>query len=150
LWHTRGFSSFRVVDRFGEFRPANPKTKWNPDRSLLEVTLDTMRADPHSVAAGPFQHRVPPQFAFTRGQQTLLALEGADDDSIAKSTFVTPAAIERRWSAIVERVGSIRPDLRPLDEEGSRGVQKRWRILTYVRNHPEELRPFDLRRQKTK
>jgi hypothetical protein len=109
-----------------------------------------MRADPHSVAAGLFQHHVPPQFAFTRGEQELLelALEGADDVSIAKSSFVTLPAIKRRWSAIFERVGSIRPDLCPLDGEGTRGIQKRQRILTYVRSHPEELRPFDLRSQK--
>jgi hypothetical protein len=152
LWHVRGLKSFRVVDRFENFRRANPQTEWNPDRLLLEVTLDSMRADPHSVAAGLFQHHVPPQFAFTRGEQELLelALEGADDVSIAKSSFVTLAAIKRRWSAVFERVGSIRPDLCPLDGEGTRGVQKRQRILTYVRSHPKELRPFDLRWQKTK
>ena len=151
LWHVRGLKSFRVVDRFEDFRRANPATGWNPDRLLLEVTLDSMRADPHSVAAGLFQHHVPPQFAFTRGEQELLelALEGADDVSIAKSSFVTLPAIKRRWSGIFERVGSIRPDLCPLDGEGTRGIQKRQRILTYVRSHPEELRPFNLRSQKT-
>ena len=151
LWHVRGQRSSRVVDRFEDFRRANPKTKWNPDRLLLEVTLDSMRADPHSVAAGLFQHHAPPQFAFTRGEQELLelALEGADDVSIAKSSFVTLPAIKRRWSCIFERVGSIKPDLCPLDGEGTRGIQKRQRILTYVRSHPEELRPFDLRSQKT-
>ena len=79
-----------------------------------------------------------------------LALEGADDVSIAKSLFVTLPAIKRRWSHIFERAGSIRPDLCPLDGEGTRGIQKRQRILTYVRSHPEELRPFDLGWQKTK
>ena len=152
LWHVRGIRSFRVVDRFENFRRANPKTEWNPDRLLLEATLDSMRADPHSVASELFQHHVPPQFAFTRGEQELLelALEGADDVSIAKSLFVTLPAIKRRWSHIFERAGSIRPDLCPLDGEGTRGIQKRQRILTYVRSHPEELRPFDLGWQKTK
>jgi hypothetical protein len=152
LWHVRGLEVFRVVDRFGDYRRANPETEWNPDRLLLEVSLDSIRADPHSVAAGLFQHHVAPQFGFTRGEQELLelALDAADDVSIAKSSFVTLAAIKRRWSAIFERVGSIRPDLCPLDGEGTRGIQKRQRILAYVRSHPEELRPFDLRWQKTK
>ncbi|HTQ62464.1 MAG TPA: hypothetical protein VMI32_19715 [Candidatus Solibacter sp.] len=151
LWHVRGLRSFRVVDRFEHFRRANPKTEWNPDRLLVEVTLDSIRADPHSVAAGLFQHHAPPQFAFTRGEQGLLelAVEGADDVSIAKSSFVTLPAIKRRWSSIFERVGSIRPDICPLDGEGTRGIQKRQRILTYVRSHPEELRPFDHGWQKT-
>jgi hypothetical protein len=109
------------------------------------VTLDSMRADPHSIAAQLFQHHVPPQFAFRRGEQELLelAMEGEDDVSIAKSLFVTLPAIKHRWSNIFERVASIRPDLCPLDGDGTRGIQKRQRILTYVRSHPEELRPFD-------
>lgn len=150
MWHIRGQRSFRILDRFENFRRANPRTKWNADRILLEVTLDTMRADPHSVAAGLFQHHVQPQFAFTQGEQELLelALAGADDASIAKSLFVTLPAIKRRWSNIFECVSSIREDLCPLDGDGKRGIQKRQRVLAYVRNHPEELRPFDFNKRK--
>jgi hypothetical protein len=145
MWHTRALKSFRVASRFEEFRRANPQNGWNLERCLMEVNLDSMRDDPHSVAAGLFQHHVPPRFGFTRGEQELLelALEGADDESIAQASFVTLAAIKHRWSAIFQRVGSVSPDLCPLDGEGTRGTQKRQRILTYVRNHPEELRPFD-------
>lgn len=152
LWHVRGHRSLRVADRFEEFRRANPETAWNPDRLLLEATLDSMREDPHSIAAGLFQHHVPPQFAFAPGEQELLelALEGAGDISISKSLFVTLAAIKRRWSNIFERVGSVKPDLCPLDGNGTRGIQKRQRILAYVRTHPEELRPFDFESGKTR
>jgi hypothetical protein len=151
LWHVRGHRYFRVVDRFEDFRRANPQTKWNAERLLLEATFDSMHDDPHSVAAGLFRHHVPPQFAFTRGEQELLelALEGADDLSAAKSLFVTLPAIKRRWSNIFARISSIRPDLCPLDGDGTRGVQKRQRILTHVRSHPEELRPFDFSRLQT-
>jgi len=147
IWHTSGHRSFRIVDRFDDFRRAHPGTNWNPDRLLLEANYDTMRADPHSVAAGFFQHHVEPQFGFTPGERQLLelALEGAEDASIAKSLFVTLPAIKRRWSNIFERVGSARPDLSPLDGDGTRGIQKRQRILTYIRSHPEELRPFDFK-----
>jgi hypothetical protein len=145
LWHVRGLNAFRVINRFEDFHRANPGTKWNRERCLLEVTLDSIRTDPHSVAAELFQHHVRPQFAFTRGEQELLelALEGADDAAAADSFFVTLPAIKRRWASIFERVGLIRPDLSPLDGEGTRGIQKRQRILTYVRSHPEELRPFN-------
>jgi DNA-binding CsgD family transcriptional regulator len=143
-WHVRGQRYFRVVSRFEEFRRANPDTHWNLERLLLEVTLDTMRADPHSIAAGLFQRHLPPQFAFTPREQELLelALEGADDPSISRSLFVTLPAIKRRWSSIFERVSLLRPEICPFDGDGTRGVQKRQRILTYVRSHPEELRPF--------
>ena len=145
LWHVRGLKAFQTVDEFEEFHRANPRAKWNRDRRLIDVTLDSIRGDPHSVAAALFQHHLRPQFALTRSEQELLelALDGVDDAAAAKSLFVTLPAIKRRWSSIFERVGSVRPDLCPLDGEGTRGIQKRQRILTYVRSHPEELRPFN-------
>lgn len=149
-WHARGFKSFRVASRFEEFHRSNPKSKWNTGRSLFLATRDSLRDDPTSVAAGLFLHHVAPRFAFTRREQELLelALEGGDDASIAGALFVTLPAIKRRWSSVFERVGSVEPELCPLDGEGTRGIQKRQRILTYVRNHPEELRPFDSGRTK--
>jgi hypothetical protein len=145
----RGMDEFRVVDRFENFRYQNPKTKWNPERMLLDVTADSIRAYPHSIGARFFMHRTP-QFGFTQGEQDLLelALEGSDDAAMAKSLFVTVAAIKRRWATIFERVGRVRPDLCPLEAEGTRGAQKRQRVLTYVRNHSEELRPFDAKQLK--
>jgi hypothetical protein len=151
LWNASGHKYLHVVSRFEDFRRANPETEWNVERALFQVTADSMREHPHSVAAGLFRNHVAPQFAFTRGEQELLelALEGGDDVSAAKSLFVTLPAIKRRWSSIFERVGSTRPDLCPPDGEGTRGVQKRQRILTHVRSHPEELRPFDFSRLQT-
>jgi hypothetical protein len=145
----RVLDEFRVVDRFEDFRRQNPKTKWNSGRMLLEVTQESILAYPTSIGAMLFIHRTP-QFGFTQGEQELLelALEGADDTAMAKSLFVGLPAIKRRWATIFERVGRIRPDLCPLDAEGTRGVQKRQRILTYVRSHPEELRPFDAKQLK--
>jgi len=97
------------------------------------------------VGSGLFHHRPRPHFAFTLGEQQLLelALEGCDDESVAKSLFVTVPAIKRRWENIFRRVAAIRPDLSPLDGDGRRGIQKRQRVVAYVRSHPEELRPFD-------
>jgi hypothetical protein len=143
-WHVRGHRAFRAVDTFEEFHLANPGTQWNPGRRLLEAAAETLRNDPHSVAAGLFHHHVAPQFGFTQREQEMLelALDGADDAAIAQSSFVTLPAIKRRWSNIFERVAARRPDLCPPDGDGTRGIQKRQRILTYVRSHPEELRPY--------
>lgn len=152
LWHVRGQRSLEVIDRFESYRRANPDTTWNSERALIAVTVESMRDDPHSVAAELFQHHRQPQFAFTRGEQQLLeaALEGADDASATKSLFVTLPAIKRRWESIFDRVAAVRPDLCPRDGDGTRGIQKRQRILSYVRNHPEELRPFDFKRRTLK
>jgi DNA-binding CsgD family transcriptional regulator len=115
----------------------------------MEATLDTMRADPHSIAAGLFRHHVAPRFGFTAREQELLelAMEGADDRAIAESLHLTLPAIKRRWSSVFERTSSVCPDLCPFDGDGTRGIQKRQRVLAYVRKHPEELRPFDLQRR---
>jgi hypothetical protein len=68
-----------------------------------------------------------------------------DDASAARALFISPPAVKHRWASIYGRVAASRPDLCPTDADGTRGVQKRQRVLTYVRNHPEELRPFDFK-----
>jgi hypothetical protein len=152
LWHVRGHRSFEVVDRFETYRLANPETTWNPERALIAVTVESMRADPHSVAAELFQHHRQPQLAFTLGEQQLLeaALEGMDDASASKALFVSVPAVKHRWANIFDRVSAARPDLCPPNGDGSRGIQKRQRVLAYVRIHPEELRPFDFRTQENR
>lgn len=70
-----------------------------------------------------------------------------NDASASKFLFVSVPAIKRRCENIFERVAAVRPDLCPADGDGTRGIQKRQRVLTYIRNHPEQLRPFDLSRQ---
>jgi hypothetical protein len=149
LWHIEGQRVWSL-DRFEAFRLSNPEATWNPDRALALVTPETMGKDPHSVGSGLFHHRPHPQFAFTLGEQQLLeiALEGCDDASAAKSLFVTLPAIKRRWESIFRRVAAIRSDLSPLDGEGRRGIQKRQRVVAHVRNHPEELRPFNFGNQR--
>ena len=54
IWHVRGQKSFRVISQFEDFRRAHPATAWNPDRQLMEATLDTMRVDPDSVGRDCF------------------------------------------------------------------------------------------------
>jgi hypothetical protein len=138
---------FRTVDDFASFRRDNPGTSWNADRALVAVTAESIRIDPHSIAAELFQHPRDPQFGLARGEQELLevALDGLDDTLAAGALFVSVAAIKRRWSSIFERVAALRPDLCPADGEGTRGIQKRQRILAYMRNHPEEMRPYKAR-----
>jgi hypothetical protein len=152
LWHVHGHRSFQIVDRFERFRLANPETTWNADRALVAATVESMRDDPHSIAAELFQHHLRPQFTFTRVEQELLemALEGVDDALASKSLCISVPAIKHRWANIFDRVAAVRPDLCPFNGDGTRGIQKRQRVLTYVRNHPEELRPFDFSRQKNK
>jgi hypothetical protein len=64
--------------------------------------------------------------------------------------FVTVPAIKRRWASLVARVAAMRPDLCPPDADGTSGIQKRQRVLAYVRNHPQELRPFNFSKEQKK
>lgn len=152
LWHARGLTVFKIVHRFDSYQQAHPESTWNPDRALGQITSESMRADPHSIASSLFQHHQVPRFGFTAGEQELLesALDGMDDFGAARSLFVSVAAIKRRWATLFERVAAVRPDICPPDGEGTRGIQKRQRILAYVRSHPEELRPFDFTRVASK
>jgi hypothetical protein len=143
FWHLSGTRGEWIFDRFGAYRKANRETLWNADRALAYVTADSIRADPHSIAADLFLHRHP-QFMFRSGEQQLLevALDGLDDGPAAIALCLSVAAIKRRWTKIFERVAVSQPDLCDLQSVGVRGMQKRQRILAYMRNHPEELRPF--------
>jgi hypothetical protein len=148
LWHLREASSEWKFHHFEAYRLANPNSTWNPDRALVFITKDSMRANPHSVAAHLFQHREP-KFAFTPDEQELLeaALNGLDDAAASDRLYVGVPAIKRRWMQIFERIAARNLDLCPPGRDGIRGLQKRQRILAYVRTHPEELRPFDTRKR---
>jgi hypothetical protein len=152
LWHVHGHRGLRIVDRFEAYRLARPDTTWNADRALVTVTIESMREDPHSIASELFHHRHQPEIAFTPGEQELLeaALEGADDAAASKALFVTVPAIKRRWASIFGRVSATRPDICPADAGETRGIQKRQRVIAYVRSHPQELRPFSFSNKQEK
>ncbi|MGH8335720.1 MAG: hypothetical protein ACRETL_02585, partial [Gammaproteobacteria bacterium] len=143
-WHISGASAEWTFYNFQAYWIANPGSVWNRNRALAVVTRESIRQDPHSIAADLFRHREP-KFAFTSGEQLLLeaALDGVDDTAASNLLHVGVPAIKRRWNNIFDRVTAIQPHLCPPSENGVRGSQKRQRILSYVRDHSEELRPFD-------
>ncbi len=136
-------SPFQTIKRFDA--PGKGDVTWCRERALVAVDADTMRENPFSTGATVFQRHARPQFRLTRGEQELLelALDGLDDATAATELNVSLPAVKHRWTNIFERVAAVRPDLCPADLNGTRGVQKRQRILTHVRKHPEELRPFN-------
>jgi DNA-binding CsgD family transcriptional regulator len=89
-----------------------------------------------------------PRFGFSRSEQRLLScgLDGGTDEEIADKLGISLVAVRKRWRAIYERAREIAPELVPnLASEngrsGERGKSKKQRLLAYVRDHPEELRP---------
>lgn len=106
----------------------------------------------------------PPRFRFAVPEQSMLrlALVGVPDKEIAHELSVSDATIKKRWESIYDRVLEVDPDLLRDSTYGSymsrkepqarspdqhvapkRGPEKRYRLLRYLVNHLEELRPFD-------
>jgi hypothetical protein len=89
-----------------------------------------------------------PQFCFTRSEQRLLsaALKGGTDEELSDELGISLAAVKKTWRMIYDRVAVCQPELVPTNSESEewtqdRGKQKKQRLLAYVREHPEELRP---------
>ena len=89
----------------------------------------------------------PPQFGFRPSEQRLLlaALRGGTDEDLATALEITLSAVKKTWRSIYDRVTPLSPGLIPdkIPEELSseRGKEKKQRLLAYLREHPEELRP---------
>lgn len=91
----------------------------------------------------------PPRFAFRPSEQRLLlsALAGGTDEELSDDLGVSLSATKKMWSSIYRRVAEIDPELVPSDsqlDEGTskRGRGKKQRLLAYLREHLQELRPF--------
>lgn len=90
----------------------------------------------------------PPRFGFRPSEQRLLltALRGGTDAELADELTVSLSAVKKAWRAIYERVSDKDPHLVPSVDFGpngasERGKEKKQRLLAYLREHLEELRP---------
>lgn len=113
---------------------------------LIGVTRETCR---EGSQISPLFFYQPPRFGFRPGEQDILrlALMDKSDEQIAAELAVSPATVHKRWQSIHETVASCAPGWfpHPLEETPRvRGTEKRRSLLSYLRSHPEELRPFNL------
>ena len=89
----------------------------------------------------------PPLAFFTPSEQRVLkaALRGSTDEELSDELGVSLSFVKKAWRSIYERAGDSIPEVFPeglSDEiEGGRGKEKKQRLLSYVRDHLEELRP---------
>jgi len=108
------------------------------------ATEQIASAQPFSIQVTIFNNREP-LLRLSGADQKLLwaALEGQTDAGMAVSLNLTMPAVKARWRSIFARFARLKPEVAPeFHGEGSRGPQKRHRVLAYLREHPEELRPF--------
>jgi len=91
----------------------------------------------------------PPMLGFNRSEQRLLscALPGATDEQITETLGMSLSTVKKMWISVYRRVENCLPELisdsLPADSLASgSGREKRRRLLAYLREHPEELRPI--------
>ena len=92
----------------------------------------------------PFFTHKAPTLRLRRPSQEVLraALRGLTDAEAAEELNLSKAAVKRRWAVIFEEISRTRPDVIPPSEGDKRGPEKRTKLLHFVREHPEEIRPF--------
>ncbi len=96
------------------------------------------------LASQKFFSYAPPVLGFTAAQRAilLLARQGYTDGEIAAALDKTTDSIKKRWSGIYARFATAFPGRLPEGREGSRGAEKRRTLLAYLKDRPEELRPY--------
>jgi hypothetical protein len=89
----------------------------------------------------------PPRIHFRPAEQRLLlaALSGLTDEELSNALGVSHSAVKKTWCVVYDRAAAALPDefLDKMDDkpETRRGKQKKQRLLAYLRDHMEELRP---------
>jgi predicted ATPase len=119
----------------------------------MPVTFRFTSADSVAMpgcAASEFFKYAPPRICFSQGEQEMLrhAMDGETDVELAASLHITLAAIKKRWASVYDRVagsvvGIIGNDIEATPGQTGRGAEKRRRLLGYLVDHREELRPVN-------
>jgi DNA-binding CsgD family transcriptional regulator len=90
----------------------------------------------------------PPQFGFSRSEQQLLlsALPGGTDEELSDDLGISISTVKKTWRSAYDRVAACLPELIPSNsksdgETSKRGRDKKQHLISYLREHPQELRP---------
>jgi hypothetical protein len=73
---------------------------------------------------------------------------GETCEKLATSLSLSPWTVKKRWAVIYERVTDVDSELLPPPiacgaRASSRGAERRRHLLNYLRQHLEELRPYE-------
>ena len=132
-------------------------------RGLAFIDRSTAPHMPTTATGRLFNQFAPELGLRFEDQELLLALMEEDllDEELAPKLKISVAAVKRRWAALYGRIERQRPSFfnngrkdattaprqsqpgsQPGRDGNSRGAEKRRKVLRYVDDHPEELRPF--------
>ncbi|RZL31849.1 MAG: hypothetical protein EOP35_21195 [Rubrivivax sp.] len=92
----------------------------------------------------------PPRFGFAASERRMLRLAVTDltDEAIGDELGISSHGVKKLWRQAHQRAQDVMPGLfgggsQPAGEGGGRGPEKRRVLLQYLRQHPEELRPYN-------
>jgi hypothetical protein len=141
-----GLYFHRAENRYGNFLDVGVQDFGSEPRNG-GMSLDLALSHSGSWVGSLFLY-APPQFCFSRSEQRLLcsALAGGTDEELSGELCISLAAVKKTWRMIYDRVAACQPELVPTNSQSEkwtqdRGKQKKQRLLAYLREHPEELRP---------
>jgi len=101
---------------------------------------------PGSTMSYVFERHLPHcQFSAAEQRILSLALEDLTDQEIAQRIGLSPTRIKQTWRSIYQKIADELPFLVSEEDFGDdqrRGREKRRRVLSYVSEHREEIRPF--------
>ncbi len=93
-------------------------------------------------------HFVPPVLGFSGAERRALRLAVAEltDEEIADEIGISGHTLKKLWRSVCERAADGLPEVFAVATAdaapGTRGPEKRRHLLNYLRQHPEELRPW--------
>lgn len=150
IYLAAGYEQFAVVDVDPASLPAAAMAL-SPTRTIFYADRPYVEGlPPGSTLAHVFQWH-PPRLRFSTAEQRLLAwaIDGATDIELADQLGLSLTTVKHTWQSIYHRFHTSAAYVVGSEgEEGKRGPEKRRRVLTYVDEHPEELRPYSLPRGK--
>ncbi|MCV3766612.1 helix-turn-helix transcriptional regulator [Rhizobium sp. TRM95796] len=117
----------------------------------MEIALTHRRRDdalpifPDSITSQILAH-APPIIRFSPAQRGLLELasQGMTDEEIGAALDISINTVKRTWKLIYERVEERAPQVigpRPAGTAHVRGAERRRHLMSYLKQHPQELRP---------
>lgn len=139
-----GYRELATIPTSSTLPPAPFKPPGDTRTIFAANASDFGESMPGSTLSYIFQYR-PPRCLFTLAEQRVLshALEWATDQEIADRLGLSLTTVKHAWQSIYQRVHTGVPHIiGSVDDEGRRGPEKRRRVLSFVEEHPEELRPY--------
>ncbi len=115
---------------------------------IVGITRELERGRPGSWVGTLFDYR-PPLLCFSASEQRLMVRcmsnNAGTNSALARELNVSLPTVKKMWLSIYDRVATNIPEWMAEDSQSAagrkRGKEKRRRLLAYLQDHPEELRP---------